>query len=320
MRPAVAERYQLLRRIGEARSGEVWEAYDERLDRTVELRLASPADVAAQQQLRTLLRQRRLGEQPDAPRILDGGDDPEYGTFLVAELNERNGATRPIPPVLAPPQPTRRRGDPQVGAKVLLPLILGIGILVVLVARAALAPVGQPGPTSAEPATPAPPNRPLSGARANQPTTAPTPVPTLAAASRQSAAPQPTVAPPTTAPTPQPTPATPAQAATSPVDTVRQHYALINAKNYSAGYQLMDSHLQSLNSPSDYAGWFVNKVSVQPVSVDLVSQNDGEAVVRSTVSSTDRVNGQDVTTQVSEEFVLRNENGAWRIDQVARLG
>jgi hypothetical protein len=103
------------------------------------------------------------------------------------------------------------------------------------------------------------------------------------------------------------------------VDTIQQHYALINARNYAAGYRLMDHHLQSLNSPADYASWFANKISIQPISIDLVSQSAGEAVVRSVVSSTDRVNGVDVTTQVSEQFVLRYEDGAWRIDQVTRL-
>ena len=103
------------------------------------------------------------------------------------------------------------------------------------------------------------------------------------------------------------------------MDTIRQHYALINAHNYTAGYQLMDGHLQSLNSPSDYAGWFANKVAIQPISIDLVSQAGNQATVRSLVASTDRVNGQNVTSQVQEEFVLRNENGAWRIDQVTHI-
>jgi pimeloyl-ACP methyl ester carboxylesterase len=40
---------------------------------------------------------------------------------------------------------------------------------------------------------------------------------------------------------------------------------------------------------------------------------------RAAVQTTDRVNGQEVTTQVAEQFVLRNEDGAWRIDQVACL-
>jgi pimeloyl-ACP methyl ester carboxylesterase len=40
---------------------------------------------------------------------------------------------------------------------------------------------------------------------------------------------------------------------------------------------------------------------------------------RAAVQTTDRVNDQEVTTQVAEQFVLRNEDGAWRIDQVACL-
>ena len=103
------------------------------------------------------------------------------------------------------------------------------------------------------------------------------------------------------------------------MDTIRRHYALIDARRYVDGYALMDAHLRSLNSPADYAGWFANKVSITPLSVDLVSQTDNQAVVRSVVQTTDRVNGQEVTTQVAEQFVLRNEDGAWRIDQVSRL-
>jgi hypothetical protein len=115
-------------------------------------------------------------------------------------------------------------------------------------------------------------------------------------------------------------PTSPAQtAAGSPVDTIRQHYALIDARRYADGYALMDARLRRLNSPAEYAGWFANKVSVTPLSIELVSQTDTQAVVRSVVQTTDRINGQEVTTQVAEQFVLRNEDGAWRIDQVSRL-
>ena len=81
----------------------------------------------------------------------------------------------------------------------------------------------------------------------------------------------------------------------------------------------MDAHLRGLNTPADYASWFADKVSIQPVSIDLVSETDGQAVVRSVVETTDRVNGQEVTSQVAEQFVLRTEDGAWRIDQVSRV-
>ncbi len=98
-----------------------------------------------------------------------------------------------------------------------------------------------------------------------------------------------------------------------------QHYAFIDAKRYADGYSLMDAHLRSLNSAADYQSWFVDKISVKPISVDVTSQTDTEAVVHSVVDTTDRVDGQNVTKQVSEEFVLHAENGAWRIDQVSRL-
>jgi hypothetical protein len=129
-------------------------------------------------------------------------------------------------------------------------------------------------------------------------------VPTLAAAAPRATM-QPTAAP------------TVLEGPGSPVDTIRQHYALITDKRYSEGYRLMDAHLRSLNSPTDYAGWFTNKVSITPESIELVSQNHQQAVVRSVVQSIDRVNGKEVATQVSEQFVLHYEDNAWRIDQVS---
>jgi hypothetical protein len=47
---------------------------------------------------------------------------------------------------------------------------------------------------------------------------------------------------------------------------------------------------------ASYAGWFANQVSIPPVSIDLVSQTDTHAVVHSVVQTTDRRNGQEVTT------------------------
>ena len=110
-----------------------------------------------------------------------------------------------------------------------------------------------------------------------------------------------------------------ARAGESPAATIQQHYALIDARRYADGYQLMSRDLQALNSPADYAGWFANKVHLLPVSVEVVSQTDSQAVVRSVVDSTDLRDGQPVTSRLSEQFVLTRENGAWRIDQVRRL-
>jgi hypothetical protein len=311
----LASRYHLRRRLDETPTTESWEALDARLDRTVLLRVLREDhrhDGVAQDELRQLARQRTLDAHPGSPRVLDGGDDPVLGPFVVAELNEQYAATRPLP--LIPP--TRPAVVAEVGASRNWagPLVLALLALVIiasalLIAHLLQTPATLPAPSPTVVPT-EPPGRPLPGAQpASQPTTPPTPVPT----------PRPTVAP-TSPPTPPPTqPAGASTVAGSPVDTIRQHYALINAHNYAAGYQLMDSHLQSLNSPSDYAGWFANKVAIQPISIDLVSQTADQATVRSLVASTDRVNGQDVTTQVQEEFVLRKEGGAWRIDQVTRI-
>jgi hypothetical protein len=94
---------------------------------------------------------------------------------------------------------------------------------------------------------------------------------------------------------------------------------LIDARRYADGYSLMDGHLRSLNTQAEYASWFANKVSIKPLAVDLVFQTGDQAVVRAVVTTTDRINGQDNTTQVAEQFNLRMEDGVWRIDEVTRL-
>jgi hypothetical protein len=309
-------RYHLLRRLGENGLTESWEAEDTRLDRQVVVRLlgeGSRTDSQARQMLRDVAHQRTLDQRADSPRVLDGGEDPRFGPFVVAEMIDSFEVTRPLvsggskPPVTVAPGVQTPRSRAGLLALALLTLVIVVSS--VLLMRLVASPASQPSASPAIAATEQP-SRPLSGAASGQPTAPATPLPTLAAARLA-----PTSAQPTVVPTAPPSAAAPAAA---PVETIRQHYALINARNYAAGYQLMDSRLQSLNSPSDYAGWFADKVAVQPISVDQVSQTDDQAVVNSMVSSTDRVNGEDVTTRVAEKFVLHKENGAWRIDQVTR--
>lgn len=107
--------------------------------------------------------------------------------------------------------------------------------------------------------------------------------------------------------------------ALDPAETIRLHYALISSRRYDEGYALMDRHLRSANSLADYRGWFVNKVSLNPLSIIVVSQTASAARVDTVVDSTDRQDGKVVNQQVAERFVLRIEDGAWRIDQVTRL-
>jgi hypothetical protein len=195
-----------------------------------------------------------------------------------------------------------------------------VGLLVLAAAvfvAGALTPAAQSPGGLALPTT-EPPTRPLSGAAPGQPTARPTAFPTPAANTPPAAAAAQPNPQPTRSPTPEPTePPTRPPAAGSPVDTIRQHYAFINARRYAEGYALMDAQLRRLNSPAEYAGWFTNKVSIEATSIDLVSQTEGEAVVRSVVLTTDRVNGEAVTSRVSEQFVLHTENGMWRINRVA---
>lgn len=93
-------RYHLLRRLGEGRTSESWEALDTRLDRTVLVRLLREDhrhDGVAQDELRQIARQRTLDAHLEVPRVLDGGEDPVLGPFVVAELNEQYAATQPFP-------------------------------------------------------------------------------------------------------------------------------------------------------------------------------------------------------------------------------
>jgi predicted lipid-binding transport protein (Tim44 family) len=257
-------------------------------------------------------------------RILDGGEDPIYGPFMVSELGS-GGATRRLPTLgLADPSlpPVGAAMSPNRG---LLVMVAVVGVILVLlvgfvIAARVLGPSDESPRASLAP-TPAPPQSVQTSPRpAISPAAAPAAQPTSAPAAQT--APQASV-PPTpqqaSAP-PSPSAAPPAQLpAGSPVDIIRQHYSFIDAKRYAEGYALMDAHLRSLNSSADYQSWFVDKISVKPISIDLASQTDTEARVRAVVDSTDRVNGQSVTKRVSEEFVLHAEDGAWRIDQVSSL-
>ncbi len=324
----VGQRYRFLHRISVDPYTETWKAFDSRLGRPVALRLLSEqarGNSAAQADLRGRMRGR---PDPGAPRVLDGGEDPLYGPFVVGELVESAGTTQRLP-VLDAVAPSPPPGGLQHGRLLLFGVIGGILVLVAALAVAAyvLAPAnGPPGGVSVTPP-------PVAGAQSGAPATPrPTVAPTLAAALPAQAA-QPTSRPtslPAIQPTAQATVQTSAQVtlaaaaqskppAGSPVDTIRQHYSFIDAKRYADGYALMDTHLRRLNSAAEYQGWFVDKISIKAVSVELASQTDTEAVVRSVVETTDKIDGQSVTQRVSEEFVLHAEDGAWRIDQVSRV-
>ncbi|MDQ6670450.1 MAG: hypothetical protein M3069_06805, partial [Chloroflexota bacterium] len=205
----VGERYRLLRRLGQQASTELWEAFDARLERPVALRLLaqhSRRNRGAQDRLHRAARERLVDDAPGAARVLDGGDDPTYGPFVVAELTSGLEATQPLtlgylppappdtPPAYAPPGPaaelpalTRPRRavapPPQrggFGVLALLALVLVVLAALVFLARA-FAPSNSPVDTPAAAPTAGQSTRPLSGAPAGQPAATPTVVPTLAA-------------------------------------------------------------------------------------------------------------------------------------------
>lgn len=330
----VGQRYRFLHRIATDKFTETWKAFDTRLGRPVALQVLSEqarGNSDAQAGLRAIASARTPStNQQDASgrRILEGGEDPVYGPFVVTELGSGE-STRRLPS-LDPAVPTPPDGFHMSPKRGLLVVVAVVGVILVVLAVFAVAaymlePANKPSGVAV--ATP----QQVAGAQPGAPATPrPTAPPTLvvsqpAQASQQQPTSRPT-SPPATQPTLQPstqvTPAANAQAklpAGSPVDTIRQHYTFIDAKRYTEGYALMDTHLRSLNSSADYQSWFVDKISVKPVSIDLASQTDAEAVVRAVVNTTDRVDGQSVTKQVSEEFVLHAEDGAWRIDQVSQL-
>jgi len=115
-----------------------------------------------------------------------------------------------------------------------------------------------------------------------------------------------------------PTASKPAQVQGNPEDVIRRHYALITARDFDQGYQLMSSHLRGANSLDAYRGWFANKVSLKVLSVRTISTSTDRATIEAVVFSTDRVNGQTLESTVTEQFVLVPEAGSWHIDQVTR--
>ena len=337
----IGDRYRLLHRLDAHESLETWEALDERLERRVMLRFLGPSargDADAARRFRETRRRAGAVADPALPRLLDGGEDPAYGPFIVTNPSGAMEATQAIPVVesAAHSQETIAKPDGRMGVSgspavtshrsrqvrrkeqvangpgrggygliaslAVLLVVFSAGVLLI---RMMTAP--EPSSTQADQSIAEQPTRPLPGAQGGEPTAQPTLSARVQAPSAMTAtADQPSA------------PAEVAQSG-SPVATIQQHYALIDGRRYTEGYALMDAHLRSLNSPAEYAGWFANKVSITPISIDLVSQTRDQAVVRSVVTTTDRVEGQNVTRQVAEQFTLRMENGAWRIDQVSRL-
>jgi len=323
----LAQRYQLLRRVGDDGFATTWEGLDTRLDRAVVLRVLSAGarhNEDARARLRREAREPVLtgnAEDVYAPRILDAGEDATFGPFLVAELNESFESTQPIAVTAEPPVATIAapvaKGQPR-GLIVLIAFILISAAVAVFLVRLLGSSSSDVAPAP-EAATAVVVTRPLSGTPPGQPRAEATPGPKLAEPTtgaqplaQSEATPQ---------AKPSATAAAVAESATvgAPVATIREHYALIDGKRFDDGYELMSSQLRSLNSRADYASWFTNKVSIRALSVDLVSETGDQAVVRSVVATTDRVNGVETAATVSEEFNLRRERGAWRIDRVRRL-
>jgi hypothetical protein len=329
----VGQRYRFLNRLGTDPLTETWKAFDTRLGRPVALQLLSEHardNVGAQAGLRAIAgvgTPSSSRHDASGRRVLEGGEDPVYGPFVVTELGSGE-STRRLP-TLDPAIPTPPDGfqmSPNRGV-LIVAAVVGV-ILVLLVGFVVVAYVLEPAnkPSGVAVATPQQVAAPPSSAPA---AAAPSLAPTQPTPQQAQAAQQPTslpTSPPAALPAPQagaqPSPQGGAQSkptAGSPVDTIRQHYTFIDAKRFAEGYALMDAHLRSLNSSADYQSWFVDKISVKPVSVEVASQTDTEAIVRAVVDTTDRVDGQNVTKRVSEEFVLHPEDGAWRIDQVSSI-
>lgn len=279
----VVERYHLLRRIAEDGDVVTWEGFDNRLERPVAIRVLADGardDGDGLERLR-----RSASSMPGAEHVLDGGSDPVFGPFLVTQLPRQLEQTQPLPTVVPNTQDAPR------------PVVVPVQEPRVVVRPAQRESQSRVGLLL------------LGGVLVLV-------VAALAFAAspggRGAATDSPTVTPQAASPTTQ-------AAAPSPQQTITNHYAAINDRRFSDGYQLMSAHLRSLNSPADYASWFVDKISIHPLSIQVVSQTADAAVVHSVVETTDRVNGRNTTTQVAEEFDLIRENGAWRIDRVQRL-
>lgn len=106
---------------------------------------------------------------------------------------------------------------------------------------------------------------------------------------------------------------------TDPLETIRQHYRLIDLRRFEEGYELMSGGLRAAHSLAVYRSWFANKVGLVTEQVWLVSSTDTRAIVESVVESSDRVGDEVLTQRVSERFSLVLEDRVWRIERVTRL-
>ncbi len=112
----VGQRYRFLNRIGTDPFTETWKAFDTRLGRPVALQLLAEHardNSGAQAGLRAIAGARTSStNQQDASgrRILEGGEDPVYGPFVVTELGSGE-RTRRLP-TLDPAVPTPPEGFP----------------------------------------------------------------------------------------------------------------------------------------------------------------------------------------------------------------
>jgi serine/threonine-protein kinase len=87
----VGERYRIVRRIGQGGMGQVFEASHVRLGTTVGLKTIHTDFAQNRSVRRGFYREARFGASMRHPRlvgIVDYGDDPEFGPYLVMELEE----------------------------------------------------------------------------------------------------------------------------------------------------------------------------------------------------------------------------------------
>src|SRR5438876_3655078 len=151
----VGQRYRFLNRIGSDPFTETWKAFDTRLGRPVALQLLAEharGNSGAQAGLRAIVGARTSSRnQQDATgrRILEGGEDPVYGPFVVTELGSGQ-STRRLP-TLDPAVPTPPDGLHMSSRRGLLVVAAVVGGILVLVAAFAVAaylldPAKQPSP------------------------------------------------------------------------------------------------------------------------------------------------------------------------------
>ncbi|MBI2321328.1 MAG: trypsin-like peptidase domain-containing protein [Chloroflexi bacterium] len=112
---------------------------------------------------------------------------------------------------------------------------------------------------------------------------------------------------------PNPTPDSPVP---GPLEVVARYYTSIDRRDYQTAWGLMTREFVQTYSYGEFVSWFKDKVSIQVEQSERAWPGDApdRYMVQVIVVSTDRIDGNPITSRVRESWALRRE-GTWKVDR-----